>query len=115
MKVLQNGDYKTAAGMFEEFAREFPKNDLADNALYWSGECRYTQKDYSGALEQFRQVIEAYPSGSKVPDALLKIGFTYLSLGNKESAITYLKRVVSQFPFSTAAAKAEERLKALQE
>ena len=114
MEIFRGGDYKRAAGLFEAFAQQFPKDDLADNALYWSGECRYTQKDYAGALKQFRQVIEAYPSGSKVPDALLKIGFTYLSLGDKESAVTYLKKVVAQYPFSTAGAKAEERLKTLQ-
>jgi tol-pal system protein YbgF len=115
MDVLRSGDYEKATGLFEAFARQFPRNDLADNALYWSGECRYTQKDYSGALKQFRQVIEDHPTGSKVPDALLKIGFSYIGLGDKESAITYLKKVVAQYPFSTAGTKAEERLKKLRE
>lgn len=114
MEIFRGGDYEAAAGLFEKFAQQFPKDDLADNALYWSGECRYTRKDYAGALKQFRQVIEDYPSGSKVPDALLKIGFAYLSMGNKESAITYLKKVVANYPFSTAGVKAEERLKTLQ-
>ena len=115
MELFRRGDYETAGDLFEAFARQFPQNDLADNALYWSGECRYTRKDYTGALKQFRQVIENYPSGSKVPDALLKIGFTYLSLGDRESAVTYLKKVVAQYPFSTAGTKAEERLKELRE
>ena len=114
MKMFRSEDYETAADLFEKFARQFPENDLADNALYWSGECRYTRKDYTGALKQFRQVIEDYPSGSKAPDALLKIGFAYLSLGDKESAIAYLKKVVAQYPFSTAGSKAEERLETLQ-
>jgi tol-pal system protein YbgF len=114
MKVFRSGDYEAAGDLFEKFARQFPKDDLADNALYWSGECRYTRKDYTGALKQFRQVIDDYPTGSKVPDALLKIGFAYLSLGDKDSAITYLKKVVAQYPFSAAGTKAEERLQELQ-
>lgn len=115
MEIFRSGDYETAAGLFVEFARQFPKDDLADNALYWSGECRYARKDYTGALTQFRQVIDDYPSGSKAPDALLKIGFAYLSLGDTESAVTYLRKVVAQYPFSPAGAKAEERLKTLQD
>ena len=46
-----------------------------------------------------KQVVEEYPDGSKVPDALLKIGFAYISVGDSESAETYLKQVVARYPF----------------
>lgn len=115
MKIFRNNDYETAGNLFETFAEQFPKDDLADNALYWAGECQYAQKNFGAAQKRFKQVLEAYPSGSKVPDALLKIGFTYISLGDRDTAIIYLKKVVSQYPFSAAGEKAEERLKTLQQ
>jgi tol-pal system protein YbgF len=113
MEVFKSGDYESAAPLFEAFAAEFKDDDLADNALYWAGECKYARKDFSGAIQRFKQVVEEHPNGSKVPDALLKIGFAYISLGDRESATTYLKRVVAQHPFSSAGAKAEARLKTL--
>jgi len=113
MEIFRKEDYETAAPLFEAFAAEFPEDDLADNALYWAGECKYTRKKFTEAIERFKRVVTEYPSGSKVPDALLKIGFAYISLGDSDSALPYLKQVVAQYPFSSAGAKAEERLKAL--
>jgi tol-pal system protein YbgF len=114
MEVFQSGDYESAAPMFEAFADTFPKDDLADNALYWAGECKYARKEFAGAIQRFKRVVAEYPNGSKVPDALLKIGFAYISLGDRESAATYLKQVVAQHPFSSAGAKAEARLRTMQ-
>lgn len=115
MEIFRSGDYEAAAPQFETFAGEFPEDDLADNALYWAGECKYTKKKFTEAIKRFKRVVEEYPNGSKVPDALLKIGYAYISLGDTESAETYLKKVVAQYPFSSAGAKAEERLKVLQQ
>jgi tol-pal system protein YbgF len=115
MEVFRSGDYESAASLFEAFAEAFAKDDLADNALYWAGECKYTKKKFTEAIKRFKRVVEEYPSGSKVPDALLKIGFAYISLGDKDSAETYLKQVVTRYPFSSAGAKAEERLKTLRQ
>jgi tol-pal system protein YbgF len=114
MEIFRSGDYETAGPLFETFAEEFPEDELADNALYWAGECKYTKKKFTEAIKRFKRVVEEYPDGSKVPDAMLKIGFAYISLGDTGSAETYLKKVVAQYPFSTAGAKAEERLKKLQ-
>ena len=88
-------------------------SDLADNALYWSGECRYARKEYAEAIGLFKQVLEKYPQGSKVPDALLKIGLAYISTGDKKNARVYLKKTVSQYPFTPAGTKAEKKLKQL--
>jgi tol-pal system protein YbgF len=114
MEILRNGDYESAASLFEDFVAAFPEDDLADNALYWAGECKYTRKDFTGAIQRFMRVVEEYPTGSKVPDALLKIGFAYISLGDMDSAETYLKEVIARYPFSSAGDKAEERLKTIQ-
>jgi tol-pal system protein YbgF len=113
MEVFRGGDYESAAVLFEDFVKKFPQDDLADNALYWAGECRYTKKKFSEAIQHFKRVVEEYPAGSKVPDALLKIGFAHISLGDMASAETYLKRVIAQYPFSSAGTKAEERLRTL--
>lgn len=113
MDILQEGDYETASNRFKAFASRFPDDDLADNALYWAGECNYTRKKFTEAIDLFTEVVEKYPSGSKVPDALLKIGYAYISLGAKDTAATYLKQVIAKYPFSSAGAKAEERLDSL--
>jgi tol-pal system protein YbgF len=111
--TYEKHQFQAAAELFDTVAARYPNHDLADNALYWAGECRYAVKDYAGALRSFMAVIKNYASGNKAPDALLKAGMTYLVLGDKDNGVDYLKKVIKNYPFSTAATKAEERLKQL--
>ena len=112
--VYQAKDYPKAAAMFDAIAENYPGHDLADNALYWSGECRYAQKDYPGAIAAFKKVIGDYPKEAKVPDALLKIGYAYSALGDRVNAQSFLKKVVKEYPFTPAATKAGDMLKKMQ-
>ena len=111
---FKQGDYEKAFASFTEFAESNSKHDLADNALYWAGECLYSQKRFTDAVITFKKVIEEYPNGSKVPDAYLKIGYAYLALDDRINARIFLKEVIKNYPFSPASTKAEEKLKALQ-
>ena len=78
--LLLSKDYGNAADLFTTFAKEHPGHALADNALYWLGECHYTTGRYELAAEVFKELVKTYPKAEKVPDALLKTGYAYLSL-----------------------------------
>jgi len=106
-------DYNTAVSEFTAFAEKYPEHELADNALYWVGECLYGQKKFSKAVAAFEAVTTRYPEGSKVPDALLKTGYAYLALDDKDNALLFLEKVIRNFPFSQAGSKAEGMLKRL--
>jgi tol-pal system protein YbgF len=114
MSVYKNGDFDKAASLFQTVADSFPADELADNALYWTGECYYAQKDYQRAINAFKYVAKKYPKGSKVPDAYLKTGYAYLALGDRANAQAFLKQVVKQYPFTPAGSKAGEMLKKIQ-
>jgi tol-pal system protein YbgF len=114
LSVYKTKDYRKAASMFQSIAANYPGHDLADNALYWTGECYYAVKDYKGAIGAFKRVIKNYPNGSKVPDSLLKIGYAYLALKDPVNAQSFLKKVVKQYPFTPAGTKAGEMLKKIQ-
>ncbi|MDD4071339.1 MAG: tetratricopeptide repeat protein, partial [Desulfobacterales bacterium] len=49
--------------------------------------------------------------GGKAPDAMLKVGYTYLNLDDPPKAKYYFKEVIKSYPFSSAAEKAELKLK----
>jgi tol-pal system protein YbgF len=111
LSKYKNADYKDAALLFESFVTQFPTHELADNSRYWEGECMYAVKDFSKAITAFQRVVSDYPEGSKVPDAMLKTGYSYLSLGDRENARIHLKKVVKNYPFSPSGTKAEMMLK----
>ena len=62
------------------------------------------------ALESFRTVIAKYPYGKKVPDAMLKTGYTLSAMKETEKARSAFQSLIEKFPDSPAAAKAREKL-----
>ena len=112
--LLIEENYMTAAGLFTDFIKKFPKNSLAGNSAYWLGECYYSMNRYKKAITIFKDLVVKYPKSGKVPGALLKTGYAYLSLNDSNRAHHYLKQVLIKYPFSPAAEKAEEKLKSFE-
>ena len=105
--------FEKASLVFSEFGKKYPGHRLADNAMYWLGECRYSIGEFKQAADTFLSLVERYPEGMKVPDALLKAGYSYLAVDDINRAGHYLKKVVKKFPFTKAAEKAEMKLKTI--
>jgi tol-pal system protein YbgF len=101
--------YVDAEASFQRFLQAEPQSELADNAQYWIGECRYSRGDMRGALAAFRETVARYPTGNKTADALLKEGMSLENLGDKEAARNTYQEVLRRFPGTAVAAVAEER------
>ncbi len=109
--LLLAGETDNAADLFSTFAKAHPDHALADNALYWLGECHYSLGRYQKAITVFKTLVKTYPKAAKVPDALLKTGYAYLSLDDINRANHFLKLVLKKYPFSPAGEKAQDKLK----
>ena len=103
------GLYVDAESAFQQFLGAHPSTELSDNAHYWIGESRFARADYEGALAAFRETLERYPEGNKVPDALLKAADCFARLGDVDAAREAYDEVIRRFPASAAAVSAEER------
>ena len=108
--LFSANSYAAAIGEFEQYLQKYPHGEYAGNAQYWIGECHYAQHNYRDALEAFNLVLKDHPAGAKVPDAMLKIGFSLVSLNEPDRARTALDALIEKYPLSSAAAKARERL-----
>lgn len=107
------GRYDLAILGFRDYLEKYPNTDLASSSQYWLGECYLGQRDYAKAVEEFQKLVDVYPQSPKVPSALYKQGLAYLELGRNDKARKALEVVASQFPSSTEARHAAERLKEL--
>ena len=108
--LVQAQNYIGAQTAFESFLRTYPQSPLRSNAQYWLAETLYAQLSFRTALAEFQKVIDQYPASTKVPDALLKIGYSNDELGNRDAARQALMRVLREFPDTEIAGLAEERL-----
>lgn len=108
--TLRNGHNAQAVNMFEGLLADFPAGEFADNAQYWLAEAHKINRDYDKARAAFSRVVSQYPNSSKVPDALLKLGYIESDLQNQAKARDYLTRVVTSYPGTTAAHLASKKL-----
>ncbi len=107
------GNYDLAAQGFREYLKRWPDTDLADNALYWIGECYDAEGKTKEALDVFSQVLEQYPTSDKAAAAQLKKGLLYLKLGDKGQGVLNLQYVVYEHPGTKEADLAREKLRSL--
>jgi len=112
--AYKNDKFAVAAVMFKSIVLSFPDNALANNAAYWEGECYYSQKKFILAIEKFKALISNYPNEQKVPDAMLKIAYSYNSLDDIKNTKKFLRKTVKNFPFSPSGIKAEAMLNIMQ-
>ena len=112
-ELIQARRYPEAGRAFSEFLTAFPTSPLADNAQYWLAETYYVQRQFPAALPEFQKVIDDFPQSAKYPDALLKVGYCQDELKNTDAARTALQQVMRQFPDTTAARLAAQRLERL--
>lgn len=110
-KLLKESRYDQALVAFKAFLDDYPTNPFSDNAQYWLGETNYVMQKYEIAINEYQALLNTYPDSKKVSHALLKIGYSYAELGNTSDAKKILEEVKAQYPGTTAARLATERLR----
>lgn len=113
-ELLKEQRYEPAAMAFEQFLVTYPDSELADNAQYWLAESHYVTQQFSDALSAFEVVINQYVRSRKVPDALLKVGYCNYELKRWDAARQSLRRVQTEYPETTAARLAGQRLERME-
>lgn len=108
--LLKEGRYEEARRAFESFLADHPDSQMAGHGQYWLAETFYVGQDFAAALPAFTKVVEDYGASRKVPDALLKIGYSQYELENWAASRRALTRVTSEYPETTAARLARQRL-----
>lgn len=98
---------------FQRFLQTYPTGRLADDAQYWLGESYYRNRDYDAARETLINLGLRYPQSTRLPDALLKLGYIYAERGDTARAKEVLQKLIQVYPDSEAAGLAEQRLSAL--
>ena len=107
------GQYDLAIAGFRRYLASFSETDLADNANYWIAESLFSQRKYSQAINEFDRILQGYPRSDKIPSVLLKKGYAYLEVGQREQGVVQLRNVVREYPQSDEANLARQRLRSL--
>ncbi|MEW6584880.1 MAG: tol-pal system protein YbgF [Nitrospirota bacterium] len=111
--LFKNKKYKEALDKFDLFLKEYPKDDLADNAQFWIAEAYYNEKDYEGAILAYEALLKKYPKSDKVPGSLLKQGAAFVEIGDTKTGRVIFEQLIERFPKSGEAELAKKKVSEL--
>jgi len=110
---LRRGSYAAARAGFEELLRRYPDFDEASAAQLYIGQSYAEERRTAEADSVYAMVVTKYSRSKDAPTALYKYALSQLSQGKKAAARVALQRVVREYPQSTEAELAGDRLKTI--
>jgi tol-pal system protein YbgF len=113
-QLFRENKYSEARSRFEAFIRDYPPNDLTDNAQFWISETYYAEKDYESAILAYETVLKKYPESDKTAGSLLKQGYAFIEIGDTKTGRIILQKLIERFPDSQEAASAKKKISDLE-
>ena len=110
LKAFQAGNLKKAEDSFAAFTAKYPKSPYLPLALYWSGNSKYANKEYAGAISQLQSLIKKYPNHPRIPAAMVTLGNAQLESGNKAAAKKTFSDIIAKYPDTDAAKDAQQAI-----
>lgn len=111
--LLRQLRYEPAVEAFQGFLKQYPDGRYAQIAQYWLGEANYARRDFKAAIADYGKLLERYPHSPKVAEAMLKIGYSYYSLGQTQQAQQTLSELIRAHPDTTEAGQAQKLLETI--
>jgi len=108
--LFKDSKYPEARKGMEEFLDQYPSHPLAGNAQFWIGECFYQEGQYENAILAYEEVIKNFSTNRKVAAAMLKQGFAFANIGDKDAARGILRDVIEKYPGTDLARAAQKKL-----
>ena len=108
--LLKQSLYDPAIKAFREFLTRYPGSEHADNAQFWLAEAYYVNSRFGQALVEYSTLVQRYPDSPKLAQATLKAAFCQHEMGQVDAARRQLDEIIQQYPGTTTASLAQDRL-----
>ena len=110
LAIFRRGEFPAAQVAFTEFIKRYPQSGFKSTALFWLGNAQYANRDYRGAIVNFRAMLTQAPDHPRAAEAVLSIANCQIELKDNAGARRTLDELIKTYPQSEAAVAAKERL-----
>ncbi|MFT3856172.1 MAG: tol-pal system protein YbgF [Aquabacterium sp.] len=107
---LRAGDFAGGAAGLNGLLQSHPGTGYRESAWYWLGNAKYGQRDYKGAIESFRMLVDRAPDHARAPESLLAIANCYVEMKDNDNARRTMEQLIKLYPQSEQAQDARDRL-----
>lgn len=113
LAIFRKGEFPQAQAAFADFIKRYPQSGFRPTALFWLGNAQYANRDYRGAIGNFRALLAQAPDHPRAAEAVLSIANCQIELKDTAGARRTLDELIKAYPQSEAAVAARERLSKL--
>jgi outer membrane protein assembly factor BamD len=121
--LLDRKKYDNAATAFEQFTYNHQGSTLLPDAIYYQGESRFLDRNYSEAIAPFERVVTEYPNSSYADRAQYRLGLCYfkespsweLDQEMTDKAIEAFRIFLIKYPQSTLVPEVNRMIAACQD
>jgi tol-pal system protein YbgF len=110
LAIFRRGEFPAAQAAFTDFIKRYPQSGFKSTALFWLGNAQYANRDYRGAITNFRALLAQAPDHPRAAEAVLSIANCQIELKDNAGARRTLDELIKAYPQSEAAVAAKERL-----
>jgi tol-pal system protein YbgF len=112
LQQLRRGSVATARMGFRQLIQNHPTSPKVADAMYFIGES-WAAEAPDSAARYYEQVVTTYPTSTRAPGSLYKLGLLAERRRDVAAARAYFTRVARDYPRSEEAALVPDKLKAL--
>jgi tol-pal system protein YbgF len=105
------GKYEVAIMGFKTFIKQYKEHDLAVQAQYYIAESLYSQNKFADAYKEYGKIETNYPNSEFIASSRLKMALCLELLGKEKDSIIVLQSILKNFPKSSEAFTAKEKIK----
>ena len=105
---LRRGSGASARSAFGALLAQYPRSDLAADALYGMAEAFTAEGNATAADSLYEQVAVRYPNSERAPTALYKRATALRIAGKTEPARVLYRQIIQRYPRSEAAVLSEQ-------
>lgn len=110
-RAFQQSDHGKARGLFREYLARYRVDDQADNAQYWIGASYLAENRPATALGELRKVIDEFPQGDAVDEAIFDMSEAFYRLHACTDARAALDALIRGHAESPLVTRAREKLR----
>jgi len=113
-RAYQRNEYGMSRALFRAYVSRYPRDDQADNAMYWIGKSYLRQERPANAIQEFRRVIADYSRADAVDETLWDMGNAFYALQSCAEARDVLNTLIRNFRQSTFVRRARAKLREIE-
>ena len=80
LAIFRRGEFPAAQAAFADFIKRYPQSGFRPTALFWLGNAQYANRDYRGAIANFRALLAQAPDHPRAAEAVLSIANCQIEL-----------------------------------